>query len=332
MVISKNLDRRLKRIRKKTPHMKYVYGWHYKYANIKKGTILIESFHGKTIGDSGLVFAKEIERLYPNKYKVYYATDRPEEHSKLVKELGLKVELVYIGSFKYCRILATAQFIISNASLPIYYIRKEGQKYLQTWHGTPLKTLGKEMREGVESMYNVQHNFLQASFITFPNDFTREVIMRDYNLERLYTGEVVMSGYPRNSIFLSETDFHSIRKSLGIEDKVVYAYMPTWRGKNNKDIDVTDYLNEVGRIFKELDSVMKDEQLMYVNFHPILKGSMSFDEYKHILPFPTGIDSYEFLNSVDALITDYSSVFFDMVYMKNEIIESFPIEPIINKI
>ena len=69
---------------------------------------------------------------------------------------------------------------------------------MQTWHGTPLKTLGKQMRMGIESMYNVQHNFLQADYLTQPNAFTRDVILRDYNLEPLYTGKVVMAGYPRN--------------------------------------------------------------------------------------------------------------------------------------
>jgi CDP-glycerol glycerophosphotransferase (TagB/SpsB family) len=103
--------------------------------------ILLESFYGETIIDSSLVFAREIQRLYPGEYKVYYATSHKEDHQAFVDATGLDVTLVDITSMKYMKVLATAKYIISNASLPIYYIRRPGQVYLQTWHGTPLKTL-----------------------------------------------------------------------------------------------------------------------------------------------------------------------------------------------
>ena len=44
------------------------------------------------------------------------------------------------------------------------------------------------------------------------------------------------------------------------------------------------------------------------------------DAYQHILPFPTEVSNYEFLNCADALITDYSSVFFDFSLTKKPII------------
>lgn len=70
------------------------------------------------------------------------------------------------------------------------------------------------MRLGIESMYNVQHNFLQADYITFPNDFTRDVMMEDYNLNDLYTGKVVMAGYPRNEIFFKKKRERHLKQNL----------------------------------------------------------------------------------------------------------------------
>ena len=299
--------------------MKYWYGYYYDHSKIDERLILAESFHGKTIGDSPLACVKEIQRLWPGKYKICYATNNMSEHRKVISELGLNVTLIDITTKEYTKVLATAGTIITNASLPIYFIRKEGQTYLQTWHGTPLKTLGKEMREGIESMYNVQHNFIQASHMLFPNEFTKDVIMCDYNLERLYTGKVIMCGYPRNKAFLTG-DAKSVRKRYGTEDKTVYAYMPTWRGKSNHDIEGSGYFEEVKEIFGKLDAAMRDDQLMYVNFHPIIGEKFSFKGYEHILPFPKDIDSYEFLNSTDALVTDYSSVFFDYSLTRKPIV------------
>jgi len=59
----KRRKRLISRLKQKTPHMKYVYGYHFKHSKIEKNTVLIESFHGKIIGDSGLVEIKEISKL-----------------------------------------------------------------------------------------------------------------------------------------------------------------------------------------------------------------------------------------------------------------------------
>ena len=109
--------------------------------------------------------------------------------------MGLtQINLVDITTYEYVRVLATSKYLINNSSFPVYFIKRPEQIYLQTWHGTPLKTLGKQMRFGIESMYNIQHNFMQADYLMFPNKFTKEVMMRDYNLEKLYTGKVVYNG------------------------------------------------------------------------------------------------------------------------------------------
>ena len=316
----KAIKKRLRRMVSKTPKRKFYYGFFSKYCRLRPKWVLIESFHGQTVSDSGLVLAQEIARLYPGQYRVFYATEDKKKHQAFVDAAGLQVELVDVTTFRYTRILACAQHIFSNASLPIYFIKRPGQVYMQTWHGTPLKTLGKQMRMGIESMYNVQHNFLQADYLTQPNAFTRDVILRDYNLEPLYTGKVVMAGYPRNKVFMEPEKGVALRRQLGLEDKTVYAYMPTWRGQSNHSVDVLEYASQVKKILKKLDAALQEDQLLYVNFHPILHGAVQLGAYKHILPFPAEVSNYEFLNCADALITDYSSVFFDFSLTKKPII------------
>ena len=316
----KAIKKRLCRLVSKTPKRKFYYGFFSKYCRLRPKWVLIESFHGQTVSDSGLVLAQEIARLYPGQYRVFYATEDKKKHQAFVDAAGLQVELVDVTTFRYTRILACAQHIFSNASLPIYFIKRPGQVYMQTWHGTPLKTLGKQMRMGIESMYNVQHNFLQADYLTQPNAFTRDVILRDYNLEPLYTGKVVMAGYPRNKVFMEPEKGVALRRQLGLEDKTVYAYMPTWRGTSNRDVDTSEYAAQVHAMLSVLDKSMTDAQLLFVNFHPILHDAIQLGKYRHIRPFPRQVSNYEFLNCADALITDYSSVFFDFSLTKKPII------------
>ena len=310
-----------KRMTLKQPRLKFVYGWHYKHSPINEHQILFESFHGKDISDSPLYILTEFLKMEESKnFTIYFATNNYETHKKFIDSIGLKVKLVDISTYQYTKVLATSKYLINNSSFPAYFIRREGQIYLQTWHGTPLKTLGKKMRFGIESMYNVQHNFLQANYILFPNDFTRDVMMEDYNLNSLFTGKVIMNGYPRNSIFMDHAKADEICKKLGNESYTTLAYMPTWRGQSNYSIQTTAYNDEINKMLKYLDDNMAEHQKLYVNFHPIVQKSVTLDNYKHIYPFPNDVDKYEFLNSIDALITDYSSVFFDYSVTRKPII------------
>ncbi len=289
-----------------------MYAWYYKHAKIQKNQVLFESFHGKDLSDSPFYILQAFLKMpEAASCRIYFSTNCPQEHQKAVEELHLPVKLVSITSCRYAKVLATSRYLINNSSFPAYFIRRKGQTYLQTWHGTPLKTLGRKMRFGIESMYNVQHNFLQANYVMFPNDFTRDVIMDDYHLKRLYTGSVVMNGYPRNSVFCDPASGEEVRKALGNESYTTFAYMPTWRGQSNHDIQKDSYMREMEQLLAYLDENLKEQQKLYVNFHPILEKQIDPGTYKHIFPFPQGIDKYVFLNSVDALITDYSSVFFD---------------------
>ena len=310
-----------KRLWPKPPKLKFWYAWYYKVLPVKKNRVLFESFHGRDLSDSPYYILKALmDAGLDEKYEIYFSTMNLQEHRKIAEQLGLKVKLVDVTTFRYTRILATAKYLINNSSFPIYFIRRPEQIYLQTWHGTPLKTLGKQMRFGIESMYNIQHNFMHASYLMFPNHFTREAMLRDYNLDRLYTGEVVMCGYPRNSVFSDRESGVSVRHKLGLEGYETFAYMPTWRGQSNHDIMVDEQNVEIRQILKELDQSLRDDQKLFVNFHPIVASLVHLDEYQHIFQFPDQLDKYEFLNSVDCLITDYSSVFFDFSVTRKPII------------
>lgn len=305
----------------KTPKLKFIYAWYYKHAKVNPNQALFESFHGKDVSDSSLAILQEFLKMKEaSDCKIYFATNDKARDRKFIDSIGLKVHLVDITTYKYTKVLATSKYLINNSSFPAYFIRRPEQTYLQTWHGTPLKTLGKKMRFGIESMYNVQHNFLQADYIMFPNEFTRAAIMEDYNLESLYTGTVVMNGYPRNSIFMDTKKAEEVKQKLGNESYTTMAYMPTWRGQSNHDVNTSEYSKEINELLKYLDDGLKDHQKLYVNFHPIVQKFVKLDHYQHIYPFPSGVDKYEFLNSVDALITDYSSVFFDYSITRKPII------------
>ena len=239
--------------------LRYHYGWHYKHSPIKENAILFESFHGKTMSDSPLHMLRQfLDDPRSEGFETYYSTTLKnlDAHRSLAESLGLNVEFVVIESWKYVKVLATAKYLVNNSSFPAFFTRRPEQRYIQTWHGTPLKTLGKQMRQGIESMYNVQHNFLQASMLTFPNEFTRDVIMRDYNLLDLYTGKTALLGYPRNGVFFDADKANEIKARYGLREVETFAYMPTWRGANNYAVDIRNYRDQVMSYLHKVDAVL----------------------------------------------------------------------------
>ena len=46
------------------------------------------------------------------------------------------------GTEEYFDALARCRYVISNDDMQPFFRKREGQVYLQTWHGTPLKKIG----------------------------------------------------------------------------------------------------------------------------------------------------------------------------------------------
>lgn len=257
-------------------------------------------------------------------YKIYLSSwiRYKKKINMLLEHFDIKgVNLVTYSSDEYVRLLAGAKYLINDVTFPAYFIKKEGQVYLNTWHGTPLKTLGRLIGDDI-TIGNAQKNFVCADYLLYPNEFTKEVMIRDYMLENISMGSSVLCGYPRNEIFFDEISRTITRGKLNAADKRVYAYMPTWRGTvanvgSNKNNTYLMY------IIYSLDSILTDDEILYVNFHPLAvqkKDEPELKKLKHIRKFPEGYETYELLNAADVLITDYSSVFFDFACTRRKIV------------
>lgn len=284
---------------------------------VKSNRVLIESFHGKNISDSPYYIMKDL--LKRGGYEIYVTSTKNawDENEAFIKKNKFNVKMVQLGTKEYYKVLATAKYLVNNVSFPLCFVTRDEQIYLNTWHGTPLKTLGKNMRKGIESMYNIQHNFLQSTYMLFPNEFTKNCMMEDYNLEKLYTHKTIVAGYPRNAIFKDKEAGQEVKEKLGLKGKTVYAYMPTWRGVNSYgQMSTTD----IAYILEQMDKSLDEEHLLYVNLHPNVGDEIDYSEYKYIDKFPAEIPNYEFVNCVDALITDYSSIFFDFSITRKPIV------------
>ena len=298
------------------------YTKYYEKSSIKQ-EVLIQSYDGSSI--SGNPYYLLLEMCSNTKYqhfKKYVVANN--ESNKIINEVIKKqnlqnVEVIKIHSKKYCKILAEAKYLINNSTFPTYFIKKDGQIYLNTWHGTPLKAMGRDIIDSPHELGNTQRNFMMADYLLYQNDFMFEKMRSAYMLDNLYHGKYVISGYPRNDTFFNDKDRQEIRKELGIEDKKVIVYMPTWRGtaakKQNKQQE-EDIAKMISKLEKELDK----NTIVYMKIHNLASATIDYEKCKKIKPFPSGYETYRFLNAADCLITDYSSVMFDFANTGRKII------------
>lgn len=293
---------------------KFLYTQYRDSLDIVDNEIVFQSYDGTSISGNPYYILREVcNDPYYKDFKKYVVTTW-RNYNKTVEYIeGFEDESIIvlkIHSDEYCQVVARAKYLITNATFAPYIIKREGQCYLNTWHGTPLKCLGRQIKDAPNEIGNTQRNFLMADYLLYPNEFTFERMRVDYMLEKYYTGKYVISGYPRNTAFFDYSLAEQIREELELTDKKIVVYMPTWRGNlNNKN---TDYQSAYTLYtLYELDKRLDDDTVLFVKLHSLNNKRINYKEFEHIEEFPSAYETYEFLNTADCLITDYSSVFFD---------------------
>lgn len=285
---------------------------------IDEKAIVFESFNGDDFtGNPFYLLSEACNNEKYSSYKKYIPVKKADLNGdrkveKLLENYGLldKVVIVPRNSRKYCKLLASAKYFVNNVTFPTYFVKRDEQVYLNTWHGTPLKGLGRNIKDNPNTIGNVQRNFLMADYLLYPNKYSFEHIKHDYMLDQFYQGKYVLAGYPCNSAFFDKSRVNEIKKQFGVENKKIVVYMPTWRGKE-KGKTVDKHIFYLLHLFYEMESRLDDDVVVFVKLHHLAMSSIELDEFEKIKPFPSEFETYDFLNIADCLVTDYSSVMFD---------------------
>ena len=283
--------------------------------------VLIESKHGEDLAGNMFYTLKEIIKNHKN-FEVFLSatTKKQSTLEKLLKKHGLdNVKIVIYKSLDYYKILATAKYLFNDTSFPMVFTKREGQVYTNTWHGTPLKQMGKDVINRKYAIGNVKRNLMFADYLVYPNNEMKEKMINAYGLQNLYNGTVLNAGYPRNAVFFDRDSEKNVRKKLKLEGKQIIVYMPTWRGVMTKKKQGEQF-KEIIELMRYMDEHLTDNQVFYVKMHVLVQQDLKFGDFKHIKSFPTGMETYEVLNIADVLVTDYSSVFFDFANTKKKIV------------
>jgi len=274
-----------------------------------RDAVLFVSWKGKQCGDNPLGIAAELRRR---------GDDR--EHLWVVNDWSVPVPAggtgVLRGTREYFDALARSRWIVSNDDMQLPFRKRDGQFYLQTWHGTLLKRIGFDIENpqfisGTAYFDHLARDVAQWDLLLSPNPFSTPLMRRAFR----YQGEIAEYGYPRNDVLLrpdAAAVAASVRERLGIPaGKRVVLYAPTWRD-NQVYANGRRYRFDMRLDLEQAFRALGDDYVFLIRGH----HQMADDVPAGMRPgFAVNVTAYPDISELymvsEVLVTDYSSAMFD---------------------
>ncbi|KGE75010.1 CDP-glycerol glycerophosphotransferase family protein [Lactiplantibacillus paraplantarum] len=252
-----------------------------------------------------------INNHYNDKYKVICAV---KGYESLQENVPHNVSFVRPtqGVLAYLR---SAHVFYCFGKLPISATAK--QKVIQMWHGTSFKGFAVNQTQ-TSANANSFYTYVYASA-----PFFKPIVEKKFNISPEH---ITICGHPRTDVFYQP----KAKYDLGNYKKII-MWMPTFR--QSKRLGQQDTSQQTILPFlkdEDLDAFnvfLEHQQVkVIVKLHPMQDVSnIKHDQWRNLILMTnaefenSGMDLYRLLNLTDALITDYSSVFYDYLLLNRQI-------------
>lgn len=257
------------------------------------------------------------------KYFFEYATNRNKNglrfifvtrnKSVLKSLIATGKSCVYRGSTQAIFLALRAKvFIITHNIKDIIYLKPNGCKVINIWHGSPIKKIGFDSRVEKKWIDKLQSRgqalpYHLWDFFIAENEVFKKIFQ---NAMSISSEKICVLGQPKND-FLSnstERDRKNLRNLLGFRaNDILILYAPTFRIKTH-----SQSLTEIASLIEYFQVSAPDNYKMLIRLHPKdggrLDPSMFSDSIINAAEFE---DIQELLLISDALISDYSSLIWD---------------------
>ncbi|MGW7378662.1 bifunctional glycosyltransferase/CDP-glycerol:glycerophosphate glycerophosphotransferase [Streptomyces sp. NPDC054794] len=220
------------------------------------------------------------------------------------------------GTAAYWTALARSKYLVNNVNFDRRLVKRPGQVFVQTQHGTPLKHMGLDLQERPAAARNTDFAALlrgvdKWDYLLSANRHTT------LTWERVYPGRytTLEYGYPRNDVFQKATsaDVSRLREELGVpEGSVALLYAPTHRDYRRTQCAALD-LERVARRLGPRFVILARAHLWHAG--PLAQG-----QGPRIIDVSDHPSVESLCLASDALITDYSSIMFDYANLDRPIV------------
>lgn len=296
----------------------YKLAYYHRYLKmpIKENVVLFETFMAKNYSDSPKYIYEALNKMYPGKYECVWAINGKHDipyGAKTIKRF----------SFQYAYYCAISKYLVFNVRQPLWFRKREGQVFLETWHGTPLKRLVFDQEEVTSASPKYKEQFYKQrkewDYLVSANPFSSKTFRSCF----MYEGKMLEYGYPRNDILYAsdkEERAKRLKEKLGIPlDKKTILYAPTWR--DDEHYGKGEYKFTLALDLKKMKTMLEKDYVLLLRTHHYIADKIDTTGLEGFAyNFSTYDDISEIYLITDICITDYSSVFFDFANLKRPIL------------
>lgn len=277
---------------------------------IRENKIVVSNFYGKGYGDNPKYLVEELLKAEKNLDIVWLVKNKND------LSIPDKVRKVKIFSVQSVYELLTANVWIDNCRKYFFYniFKKKETLYIQTWHGgVGLKKVEKAVQDNLSKSYvlSAKHDSAMVDYFLSGSRWMTENIKNNF----WYNGKILQYGFPRNDMFFENLNFkEKIYKNyrLPTTDKIL-LFAPTFR-KNNTCSKFMDFDSLIIALNKKFGG----NWTILLRLHPNIRDT-KLNLPKNVINASFYEDSQELLCAADILITDYSSIMFDMMLLEKPV-------------
>ena len=232
-----------------------------------------------------------------DKYRIVWAFNHPENFQ------GEFLDVVYMDSPEYVQTALRAKYWITDNNIErSLQFKNPETKYLNTWHGVALKTIGNDDK------FSGTFDYSDIDYLCVSCEHDKRVYTTALNAS---PDCFLECGMPRNDTLfgVSEGDRFDMRMKLDIPvDKKVILFAPTWRdsvnGGDSFDLEIPVHFDRWREVLGEDYMIMfrahdRTSKLMNVTFDDFVVNYSTYDPLNDLMI------------AADILVTDYSSICFD---------------------
>ena len=291
-------------------------------AELMEDFFFIESFHGKSFAGDPKYIALELKKNFPEAF--IYVSSADEWVDMEIMDYGFKP--VRIGSPQYVDKFRKSTYVFMNGNSLDKTGKVRGQKFIQTWHGFPLKRMVADLNDLTQRRIESQAflpRMKKWDYLLSSSKKNTELLKSAFMLNENHDLRIMEYGAPRNTYLIKHKDDETERIRLITKyfmrpydsTKKYVLYCPTWRKDKRSAVATMD--------FKKLISLLPNNYEIIIKLHPLESNLVAqyrnLDERIHCFPNEISYIQELFLLS-DMLITDYSSAMFDYAHLNKKII------------
>ena len=277
---------------------------------VKKNKVIATAFGGIRYGDNQKPMLEALHEICPET-DVVWVKKRGYEY-----ELPEWIRCIHSWTLRWLYEYATAKIWINNNLTPVYFQKRKGQLYIETWHGgLGIKKVFGDVQSRKTQKYKMQYERMANLADVFISN--SDHLSAIYRNTLCYNGPIWKCGYPMNDILFTENPqiTERVKKTLNIPaTNKIFLYAPTHRDKFVKKGGVDDsvFFSNFTNLRQSLSQKFGGEWTILLRWHhgqmKMLSGTKIPSNVVNATSYP---DMQELLMATDVMMSDYRSCIFD---------------------